>query len=396
MHHRLQAGGESRVAEITMPSHTAGWVVVGLGPRERDRALLSEATAALNGASLATLAIDLPARAAAAGEWVRVAAESLRLDMAGGLPVAYLGAGVGAGAGWAASTAGELRGVMALNAAPRGSWSKLRRVQVPSLLVVQHGAHDFGRRLLVAKVLSWQLDAVQLEVTGAPLDAGLLARWYWDRVLSPAPLLAPARSRPSLTRRRVATIGAAAALAVPTAMPAASAMALPDFSHGSKLNAHHIHGDSHRHKAHDGHRGRQHAMRARAAGKRLRAAEVLGDGLVSPFATGSVPLVDGSGVKYFINTDITFSTSSSASGAMSRSELHACSIRDDAEWRSCAIDAERCLRRLQHAVHLAGQRRGKRAKRATRISLSTTRTAQLQPTARAVRSTSRSRRSETS
>src|SRR5215467_739791 len=34
-------------------------------------------------------------------------------------------------------------------------------------------------------------------------------------------------------------------------------------------------------------------------------------------ATGSQALIDASGVKYFINTDITFSTSSSASGAMS-------------------------------------------------------------------------------
>jgi hypothetical protein len=36
-----------------------------------------------------------------------------------------------------------------------------------------------------------------------------------------------------------------------------------------------------------------------------------------PLATGSQALIDASGVKYFINTNITFSTSSSASGAMS-------------------------------------------------------------------------------
>src|SRR6202049_3579760 len=34
-------------------------------------------------------------------------------------------------------------------------------------------------------------------------------------------------------------------------------------------------------------------------------------------ATGSQALIDSQGLKYFINTDITFSTSSSASGAMS-------------------------------------------------------------------------------
>ncbi len=40
-------------------------------------------------------------------------------------------------------------------------------------------------------------------------------------------------------------------------------------------------------------------------------------GGVTPAATGSQALIDNAGVKYFINTDITFSTSSSASGAMS-------------------------------------------------------------------------------
>jgi len=40
-------------------------------------------------------------------------------------------------------------------------------------------------------------------------------------------------------------------------------------------------------------------------------------GIVAPQATGSKALIDASGLKYFINTDITFSTSSSASGAMS-------------------------------------------------------------------------------
>ena len=40
-------------------------------------------------------------------------------------------------------------------------------------------------------------------------------------------------------------------------------------------------------------------------------------GSQAPQATGSQALIDASGVKYFINTNITFSTSSSASGAMS-------------------------------------------------------------------------------
>ena len=51
-----------------------------------------------------------------------------------------------------------------------------------------------------------------------------------------------------------------------------------------------------------------------------------GSGRTIHGATGSQSLIDASGVKYFINTNITFSTSSSASGAMSEaSYTHAVS-----------------------------------------------------------------------
>lgn len=56
--------------------------------------------------------------------------------------------------------------------------------------------------------------------------------------------------------------------------------------------------------------------RVKVGDKSQRAAAKAQPGRV-PDATGSVTLTDLSGVEYFINTDITFSTSSSASGAMS-------------------------------------------------------------------------------
>jgi hypothetical protein len=49
--------------------------------------------------------------------------------------------------------------------------------------------------------------------------------------------------------------------------------------------------------------------------------QIGGDGPVSILATGSQALVDNAGVKYFVNTDITFSTSSSASAAMSEASF---------------------------------------------------------------------------
>lgn len=51
--------------------------------------------------------------------------------------------------------------------------------------------------------------------------------------------------------------------------------------------------------------------------KRLRRSAASSTGRVSALATGSQALVDASGLEYFINTNITFSTTSSASGAMS-------------------------------------------------------------------------------
>ena len=66
----------------------------------------------------------------------------------------------------------------------------------------------------------------------------------------------------------------------------------------------------------------------RALGKDLKHASKSAAGRqtksgVKPKATGSIALIDASGLKYFINTNITFSTSSSASGAMSEASYTA-------------------------------------------------------------------------
>lgn len=115
---------------------------------------------------------------------------------------------------------------------------------------------------------------------------------------------------------RAATLGVTAAvlasgvgaLAIEAATVAA---AVPDFSGGSRLAASEIGGDS-------------AATRAAATakpgdGKRLKAGDIQGDpnGGATPLATGPIGLIDGSGLKWFINDNITFSTSSSASGAAS-------------------------------------------------------------------------------
>jgi hypothetical protein len=58
-------------------------------------------------------------------------------------------------------------------------------------------------------------------------------------------------------------------------------------------------------------------------GTRVPRSAIGGDGtiLIAPLATGSIALVDAHHLKYFINTNITFSTTSAASGAMSEASF---------------------------------------------------------------------------
>ncbi len=299
----------SAAAEIVMPRQTDGWVVVGCGCSDRDRETLGRTLPLLHSANLATLAIDLPTRLPVAVEQIRRRAQRLRLELGEGLPIAYLSAGLGAGAGWAASVTGELDGVMAWNPRAGHARGTLRHVSVPSLLLVEADTADLSWQVLVARALSWRLGAgadLQFAEGCPPLDAGALARWYFEELVSPpAPVLRP-RSRGGATRRRlVAVAGVAAAIVGPAA--------LPDFANAATLSRAQIGGD-----------GAIAAHRSAAPGEhRLYGSRILGDGPIElrPFATGSKQLIDAAGVKYFINTNITFSTSSSASGAMSEASF---------------------------------------------------------------------------
>ena len=68
-------------------------------------------------------------------------------------------------------------------------------------------------------------------------------------------------------------------------------------------------------------RTQQRATKVEKKEKRARAAARSTAGSVSALTTGSQSLVDQSGLEYFINTNITFSTSSSASGAVSEASF---------------------------------------------------------------------------
>ena len=68
-------------------------------------------------------------------------------------------------------------------------------------------------------------------------------------------------------------------------------------------------------------RDQQRVAKAEKQEKRARAAARSAAGSVSALGTGAQRLVDQSGLEYFINTDITFSTTSSASGAASEASF---------------------------------------------------------------------------
>ena len=292
------------IGEISIPDEICGWVLVGRGPRPDQ---VAGAITSLHRANIASLAIDLPPGTHAATQRICCAAGRIRRELAGGGPVSYLGTGAGAGAGWAASLAGGLDGVIAFNGTPGTAWRALRHVHVPSLLVVDGELPELPWRLLLARTMSWRLGRADIEIARGwpPLEPARLAQWYSDRILSPPPIPRP---RPRRAHTRIATVGlAAGALALPTL----TATALPDFAVASRLPAREIAGDnlSGRHAA------KQHE---KTEGMRLTANQIGGDNAAAkPDPTGGIALIDDSGVQYFINNGITFSTSSSASGAMS-------------------------------------------------------------------------------
>lgn len=143
-------GGEQIAGDLTVPAQTRGIVVFAHGsgssrhsPRNRDVA------AALNGAGLATLLIDLltvaeerwranvfdvellSERLGAASRWVR--------DQPGlaGLPLGYFGASTGAAAAlWAAAELGdEVRAVVSRGGRPDLAGPRLEAVRAPTLLI---------------------------------------------------------------------------------------------------------------------------------------------------------------------------------------------------------------------------------------------------------------------
>jgi LPXTG-motif cell wall-anchored protein len=120
---------------------------------------------------------------------------------------------------------------------------------------------------------------------------------------------------PLLSGSAVGTFAAAAAIMAMPVMVAPAIASADSFDGGVSVSAAHISGDGTGHS--------RTATAAAAEGNAVPASAITGDGtlLVAPSATGSIGLVGGNGLKWFVNTNITFGTTSSASGAMSEASF---------------------------------------------------------------------------
>lgn len=303
----LLAGTRSLVADVSESPASRGWVIVGRCHTGVARPILGDVLGALQRADLATLVVpmggsDLPTMLS----WVAAATSEIRDQRGDERPIAFLGAGRGAAAGWLAAAEGDVDGILAWNARPGQVWRRLRWATVPSLLVVDGerrwrllAAHAAGRRL------GGPADVVAPRSLG---DLALLGDWFERRLLLPAPLpIARAAQGPG--RVRVASVATAMALAAGPAVSTAAAGAVPDFSAGSRLPAAMITRDS-------GLLAQVNTTTTTTTtstvDKRLTAGEIKGDG-----PRGDPPLTDAGGLRWNINSNVGFTTTSSASGAVS-------------------------------------------------------------------------------
>jgi Ca2+-binding RTX toxin-like protein len=156
--------------------------------------------------------------------------------------------------------------------------------------------------------------------------------WYEDLVASspePKRRAGAARRRPSAIRRRVAAVAAAAAIALPFATggtaaagnSSGKASSAGRFAGGKVVAASQLHGDGFAGRAWKA--GSASSSASKFQGKKLGARHIQGDGDGPKGPMGDPPLVDGSGFRWHVNTNVGFPTSSSASGAVSEAEFTA-------------------------------------------------------------------------
>ena len=359
----ISSGARKLDAEIVKPAEPLGWLVILQAEHERTALLQADTLGRLNQYGLGTLTMSVPLTR----KQVRGAAESLLSAAAWlraqpevrGLPLVYFGAGRGTGSVLlaAARTGEDVAGVMSWNGRPARAWRQLGRITAPTLLMT--GSHQPWSVWWANWLARWAMGSVaELETVNAlQPDVAQLVAWFNARIVNPRHAQNKATYRVPVWLQKSVAVGAVvAALGVSLSSNVPNALAAnalrtasrstalvssradvgqadEQFADAIKVNAVQVRGDGFG----------KNTLPARVSQPRvssnpefadsiyLGGNHVRGDGIqakdkkrrraLAPQGTGSQQLDDAAGVKYFVNTDITFSTSSSASGAMSEASF---------------------------------------------------------------------------
>jgi hypothetical protein len=343
----ISAGSAHFHADLTCPSAARGWVILALSPANRsiDRAQIDQARDTFDAAGLATLLIDegpanrdraigpAAGRLSSATEWLHC--QAAWRDM----PINYFGLGTGAAVALrAAAQNSRVNTIATWNGRLELAWWSSRFVTAPTLLLVSQREAWLARWL--NRLAYWRLAGrKELLIVPGDLSDALVHTTEWFYTNGQSVQQHTRRSTTRLVIQRAATGAAIVVLALPLVAPARSAQ-LPStlapvtqaavtenydaFDDGVVIPPSQVRGDSQ--DTASVKKDQEPQKRSTRRGPQVvRAAEIKGDplGPQRPTASGSIALIDGIGLKWFINDNIAFNTSSSASGAAAEANFTA-------------------------------------------------------------------------
>jgi uncharacterized repeat protein (TIGR01451 family) len=348
---QIRLGSSLVTIDLSTPTNPVRWVVMPIYGPALDAAM-QQAGQAFYTAQLGVMSVQMNGlRGSAAAQQLQAAMRWLRKQPeAQGLPVSYFGVDVGtAVALQAASGANDVASVLSWNGRPELAWKSLGAVRTPVLLMVD-AQQNWLRTWANQAVNSYLGSVSRFEKAAGPAEMANLAL-EWMSQNRRGILSAP---RPSLGHKLafgVTAMALCASLATTTqasATPQTTATRpnatsptrdQDPFSDGLVLGAGNIAGDASANLAatksgakvnrskpaaglgKKGKKGKKGSKNVPAVQEyKLDGSDVAGD-VMGPLATGSGALIDGGGLKWSADTNITFSTTSDASGAMSEAEF---------------------------------------------------------------------------
>ena len=297
----------------------AGWVVVASEPDKAWAAAELEWNLHRNGLSTASVSLATGTPTAITAAQLREVGAWVQRETAGGSSVRFSGVGAGAAAALQAAGGSPATGALIW----RGDLHRATLVPgaaMPTMIVVHpdegRAAHRAGRaavRQLGAQsrlAVMWSTEDPVAAVGGWAMAA---EAGCWPQLASQTRLTSQRPLHRRLTIPTALALGASSLL-----LPASVAAAAPAHSSAGSVAKVQRLGDS----VASTPAVEIATKTGKFAGKRIPRQQRDGDG-VHAASTGSKALVDQGHMKWFVNTDITFATTSSASGAMSEASFTA-------------------------------------------------------------------------